>query len=813
MWPFAPQKWWRNLPPHRQDRLASLGPLLAVLLFVLAVIAAIAYLRAQESTAERQSLQRDGQYASQRLSMRLSEQQDALQRLARQLALQQPEPEIFSKLVEQTATAIPDLHDISWLDTQGVVVATRGHLDLPGQSAADYQRLLQPAEAALRHQSLQNRQPAYALMPQGRGEEPLLALMVPAYRSGALIGSVYARYTLSSLLYYGVVADVSPRYAVSLVDSQNRQVSGNRAEAKDSTNNTGWAASLLPQGQSHVSALPPVGDALALRLQTFRGSAALRSRLLVGLVLALSALTGWMLIANWLHLRRRQRAQQGLLAETNFRRAMENSLVTGMRALDLQGRITYVNASFCRMTGLREDELVGQTPPFSFWHPDDHQRNLRTLLHTLQQQIPQGGHEMRVQRKDGSVFDARMYMSPLIGADGQHSGWMSSMTDITEPNRIKRQLSASQDRFARVLDAIGTSVSVAPLGGKELLFANHNYRQWFGEDNAAAHVHMVAQAGSLPLDNVHGHPLGAACSSNAEIRLADSQRWVEVRARYLEWTDGRIAQLVVASDITAQREAEERSAQHEQRAQAASRLVTMGEMASSVAHELNQPLTAIHNYCTGMRDRIANGSMQPQELLGALEKTARQAQRAGHIIQRIREFVKRSAPNYSAANVYDMVLEAVELAEIEMRCRNVRLSHQVAPGIAPIMADRILVEQVLVNLMKNAAEAIDNAQMPPARRTVQLQVSQSVAEGKPVVRFAITDAGKGLSEEGLAHLFEAFFTTKVEGLGIGLNLCRSIVESHQGRLLAENLYNDSVSEVIGCRFSFWLPLHATPRAV
>lgn len=224
--------------------------------------------------------------------------------------------------------------------------------------------------------------------------------MVPAYRGGALVGSVYARYTLSSLLYYGVPTDVSPRYAVSLVDSQNRQVSGSRAEASHSANGTAvgrWMAALLPQEQSHVTALPPVSDVLALRLQTFRASAALRSRILMGLVLALSALTGWMLIANWLHpLRRRQRAQQVLQAET-FRRAMENSLVTGMRALDLNGRITYVNASFCRMTGLtKKTNWLGQMPPFSFWHPDDHQRNLRTLLHTLQQQIPQGGHEMRV---------------------------------------------------------------------------------------------------------------------------------------------------------------------------------------------------------------------------------------------------------------------------------------------------------------------------------------------------------------------------------------------------------------------------------
>lgn len=282
---------------------------------------------------------------------------------------------------------------------------------------------------------------------------------------------------------------------------------------------------------------------------------------------------------------------------------------------------------------------------------------------------------------------------------------------------------------------------------------------------------------------------------------------MEVRSRYLEWTDGRLAQLVIATDITARRMAEERSAQHELRAQAASRLVTMGEMASSVAHELNQPLTAIHNYCSGMRDRLANNAIQPHELLGALEKTAKQAQRAGQIIQRIREFVKRSAPSYAWVSVRDIVGEAVDLADIEMRRRQVRLSHRVAHDVHEVMADRILIEQVLVNLMKNAAEAIDNEAMPVERREVHLEVESAQVDGKDVVRFVLCDRGKGLSEEVLSHLFEAFFTTKGEGLGIGLNLCRSIVESHQGRLHAENLYNaGDRQDVTGCCFSFWLPL-------
>jgi signal transduction histidine kinase len=122
------------------------------------------------------------------------------------------------------------------------------------------------------------------------------------------------------------------------------------------------------------------------------------------------------------------------------------------------------------------------------------------------------------------------------------------------------------------------------------------------------------------------------------------------------------------------------------------------------------------------------------------------------------------------------------------------------------MVDPILIEQVLVNLLKNAAESIDNAKRPSNRRGVELRVLPRRIEGVgDAVEFTVTDTGQGLAPEVMQRLFEAFFSTKAEGMGIGLNLCRSIVESHQGRMQAENLYNGS--EVTGCRFSFWLPCH------
>jgi C4-dicarboxylate-specific signal transduction histidine kinase len=390
------------------------------------------------------------------------------------------------------------------------------------------------------------------------------------------------------------------------------------------------------------------------------------------------------------------------------------------------------------------------------------------------------------------------------------------MTDITEPNRVREQLSASHQRFTTVLEALDASISVAPLGSDELLFANKLYRQWFGTQ-ANGHLQLVAEAGvpSSPtsdenddaVDLLAGLPTNAIADTETESGEIFDQalgKWLEVRTRYLSWVDGRLAQMVIATDITSRRLAEQQAATQSERAANSSRLITMGEMASSVAHELNQPLTAINNYCNGMVSRIKSKQITEEDLLGALDKTARQAQRAGQIIQRIRSFVKRSEPNRTRSEVSVMVGEAIELAEIELRRRNVRLNHYVATRLPAMLVDPILIEQVLVNLLRNAAESIDIAQRPTAQRLVELRVVPTEVEGQTAIDFSVRDTGRGLAPEVMARLYEAFFSTKADGMGIGLSLCRSIVESHLGRMTAENIYNGA--EVAGCRFSFWIPV-------
>ncbi|MES2978224.1 MAG: PAS domain S-box protein [Pseudomonadota bacterium] len=810
--------WWRKQSPSRQDRFITLGPLLAVVLFLAAVIAAFAYLRAEEIDREQEAVRRDVEYAQQRLRLRLLERQEQLMRLGRDISNKEVNAEEFISQAESLVNQYPELLAVTWVDSRRrVLVAYASPSATTAQLRARGEQLKAGETDGTYGLARDLRQPVYSrplvVKPDSGPVVPTLQLQVPLDEQGKFGGVLIGEYSIDGLLRFGVPTEVSAKYAVALLDDKGALLAGGLPPPRTS------AARLLPWAEEapvYETPVTPVGNGLLIRAQGYRASLGVVGSGFFWLVSALSGLTVWMLVGTWRHTRRRVQAQEALITETNFRRAMENSMLTGMRALDLQGRITYVNPAFCQMTGWSEAELVGRTAPFPYWPDQDREWLSARLDDELQGRSTPGGFEVRVKRKTGAIFDARMYVSPLVDPRGQQAGWMTSMTDITEPKRVREELSNSYERFTTVLEGLDAAVSVAPLGSEELLFANRLYRSWFGAE-VSGHVNLISQAGvpaAAPtddtfdaVDSLAGLPtdtLTAAQTENAEIFVPELAKWLEVRSRYLTWVDGRLAQMVIATDITPRRHAEEQAALQAERAQSASRLITMGEMASSVAHELNQPLTAINNYCNGMVSRIHRQNISTEDLLGALEKTARQAHRAGQIIQRIRSFVKRSEPNRSPADIPTMVSNALELADIELRRHHVRLSHYIAARLPPIMVDPILIEQVLINLMKNAAESIEHARRPNARRSVELRVVPKQIEDQAVVEFSILDSGKGISPEVMGRLYEAFYSTKAEGMGIGLKLCRSIVESHEGRMQAENLYN--ADEVVGCRFTFWIPV-------
>ncbi|MFV0679433.1 PAS domain-containing sensor histidine kinase [Ottowia sp.] len=803
------------LPTSGRERWVHLAPLAAVALFLAAIVAAFAYLRMEEVRREQEAVKRDVEYSQQRLRLRLLERQEQLMRLARDIANQDVGTGQFRVRAETMVAQYPELQALGWIDMQRHVLAAEASpATYPQPEWVNSQALnANDLEAGYRLAS-DLLQPVYSQPIAVKNTDPRLQLHVPIVLQGKFAGELLAEYSIDALLRYGVPAEILAKYATALLDSKGQLLAGQTIpERIGLTAQLAWADKV----NTFDAPVSPVGNGLILRAQAWRTSQGVLGSTLIWLVVVLAVMTGWMLMANWRQTQRRQQAQLALQTETSFRRAMENSVLTGMRALDLKGRISYVNPAFCQMTGWSEAELLGQSEPFTYWPAEDRDELSTRLNEELGGAADPTGFQMRVKRKDGTLFDARLYVSPLIDATGKQSGWMASMTDITEPNRVRQQLSASYERFTTVLEALDASVSVAPLGSIELLFANRLYRQWFG-GTTDGHLKLVARAGTLEvaasdesldtIDSFAGLPLDSLSSTLAadqsEVYIERLGKWLEVRSRYLNWVDGRLAQMVIATDITARHQAQEMAAAQAERAQTVSRLITMGEMASSVAHELNQPLTAISNYCTGMISRIRSGQISEDALLGALEKTARQAQRAGQVVQHIRSFVRRSEPRREWADIAVIVEQVLELADIELRRRQVRLTHHLARDLPALHVDPILIEQVLINLIKNSAESIDTARRAPGNRTVDLRVTQRDIDGMPAVQFAVTDTGRGLPPEVQRRLYEAFFSTKNEGLGIGLNLCRSIVEAHQGRIEADNLYN--ADSVVGCRFSFWIPV-------
>jgi PAS domain S-box-containing protein len=513
----------------------------------------------------------------------------------------------------------------------------------------------------------------------------------------------------------------------------------------------------------------------------------MRQQRLMWVVIALSIVIVIALLSLWRYTRYRANAEAALVAETAFRRAMENSMSTGMRVLDLEGRIAYVNPAFCRMVGWNEADLIGRPPPFPYWLPGRHEAQQQLLEMMISGKTPSSGVELEAQRRDGSRFTARMYVSPLLDPQNIQIGWMTSMTDITEPRRIREALTAAHERFMTVLESLDDAISVTADAseGVELLFANRTYRRLFGAQTMG---HQELLAGRR----------GRYTDESIEVYSNNVQRWFEVHHRMLAWTDGRRVRMQVARDITQRRKHEHESQIQQDKIQLTSRLTTMGEMASSLAHELNQPLTAISNYSMGAVAMVKSGNTDPARLLPALEKAAAQAQRAGKIISRIREFVKRSEPRRQSVAI-DLIIEnTLSLAGIDARKRAIQIRYDIPEGLPDVLADPILIEQVLLNLVKNGLEAMQDS--------AQDELNIRVVHEDNMVHLKVIDAGHGLTEP--ERLFEPFFSTKPEGLGMGLNICRTIIESHHGRLWAESNLTSQ-----GTTFHFTLPCAGATSAI
>ena len=821
---LSPFKWLQKI---RGFRLVY-TPLIAIVIFTAVMGVILGTLQLQEKNQQESALFRELSLAKQRIQLRFVNNFDVLVSINRELAASEDKERLRKIAYEQAVDLVNNNHEIVkiiWIDPKNQWLWTAPlsnnrtdwisrtqNNQSANEGLANAIELSRSTNRASFSQFINLNLPSND--PLEKERKTVFWQVVPNIVGGEIVGYLAALYTTQGVLDL-VPSELKAHYRFTLLTDNERvlSISSDRNTPKRAFSN---------QTSLDIGVLSPN---LTLRIDTYPPPTNLTFRMLIGVVLGLSAFVIWSLWSVLKQMQVRQEAEASLRTETNFRNAMENSTPVGIRAHDMEKRITYVNRAFCDMTGWSANELIGLTPPFPFWPDSRREELVEKMNQALESEVvSKTGIEGGILRRDGSQIQTRTFIAPLIDEKGKQTGWITSLIDISEPKKIREELAVSQERFVTVLEGLDAAVSVVDLENDNLLFANRFYRENFGDD-AQGHFKLTGNRNNLETlhdvaQDLQDSPPGIPSSflyqesESEEVQLDDgSNKWFEVRRRFIPWVDGHLAQLLIATDITIRKEADDLARQQEARMQFTSRLTTMGEMASSLAHELNQPLSAISNYCMGVAKRL-EGNIDPainKDILPALEKASEQAHRAGTIIQRIRGFVKRSEPQRKFSSIKTIIDDAVGLVEIEAHRHRLSITSQLADDLPEVNVDPVLILQILVNLLKNALDSVREAyplssrwSAPPVKISADVDTSTFPA----MMRIQVTDSGGGIAESVLERMFEPFFSTKADGMGMGLNICRSIIESHHGRLWASNVMDSERTKLAGCTFTMLLPLES-----
>ncbi len=807
------------------------APFIAMIVFSIAMGWILWTLNNQEQNQQNLSLFRELAYAKQRIQVNFSENEEEVLNLVKLISnseRNQSYPQEFVQNASELFRRHPEVLQIKWFSQE---TARVWNYPIPKNKDDWFLKptIKEALDKSLNQTLSQSREVGHAQYGDLIELDPNLSsdsihkkrnivfwYVLPNSRINEYQGGIAILYSAHFILSDVIPKDLTSRHRFSVVSGEGKTI----VSSIDRN---------LPRNTiRHEIPLDTFGTNLYLRGESFPLPSNLAYRMLLWLVIGLCLFVLWSLWSVWKQMQSRQEIQKSLIAETNFRRAIEDSMPIGIRVHDLEARITYVNPAFCRMIGWKEEELIGLKPPFPFWPDKDHADIMNKMRRAMANGHPKTGTEATLTTKHNKILSLRTYVSALIDEKGKQTGWISSIVDISEPKKFREELAASHQRFTTVLEGLDAAVSVVNPKNGELLFGNKLYRDRFG-NTSKGHINLVGgemqddDASLLDQDSVDGFAglpasaLTPITGESREVNIPEFNAWFEVRRRYIPWTDGHLAQLVIATDITRRHNAEEQARVQEEKMQFASRLSTMGEMASSLAHELNQPLAAINNYCMGVISRLKTKNDQSisNEIIPALEKAGSQALRAGNIIQRIRGFVKRSAPQRQSCSIQQIVSDAVELSEIEAHRQSLELHVDLAPNLPNAFLDPVLIQQVLVNLIKNSIDSMRDS-IPRGGRfnapPIQIVVDLYKEEPSEMLRIRVIDSGKGIPETVLSQIYEPFFSTKVDGMGMGLNICRSIIESHEGRLWAENRYPEmELSEsklppALGCTFTILLPI-------
>ena len=452
--------------------------------------------------------------------------------------------------------------------------------------------------------------------------------------------------------------------------------------------------------------------------------------------------------------------------------------------IDSGGAILRANQSVFRDSGFTPDEMMGHHIK-EFFSPDSQQ--LCECSFPALRERGSNRADIEFVRKDGSVINMECSATAVPDKQGEFSTFLIIQRDITERLLADRRLEDSERRFRAIFNSTYQFIGLLDPQGT-LLEANQTALDFIGRSNADV---VGRKFWETPWWN---HSVALQEQLKSAIAEAASGKLVSFEARHsgkqgeqliidfslkpvLNEQGETVMIIPEGRDITERRLAEEGLKQMQQESAHMMRISTMGEMASGMAHELNQPLTALISYCGTAKQLAQQAPSLPEGFIDILDRAAEQAQRAGKVIRHLRDFVSKGKHDKTCVLLHELVQGVIDLIGWELRETDIQIIFQQGLNAGEIFVDRIQIEQVLINLIKNSVEAIMEAGIEAGR----VEIASEFTEENSVL-ISVADNGPGISAGIAGILFDPYQTSKESGMGMGLSISRSIVEAHNGKL-------------------------------
>jgi two-component system sensor kinase FixL len=486
-------------------------------------------------------------------------------------------------------------------------------------------------------------------------------------------------------------------------------------------------------------------------------------------------------------------------------RAVIDTAVDGIVIIDAIGHVRLFNHACERLFGYSAEEVIGQNVKMLMPAPyrDEHDGYLSHYRTTGERRIIGSGRNVEGRRADGSTFP--MYLSVgEITPDGGDQLFVGIIRDRTEQHAYEEALREQTERLRSIIETVPDAIIVIDEKGAIESFSPAAERL-FGWSSAEVIGHNVKMLMPAPYQSKHDSYL-ERYRKTGERRIIGIGRIVvgqrrdgstfpmELAVGEMNRPSGRSFTGFVR-DLTERQDTDNRLQELQTELLHVARLSDMGQMASALAHELNQPLSAVINWTQAARRTIATGGAAASDkVLGYMDNAIAQADRAGQIIRRLRDFIERGETEQQTESINKVVEEATALALVGAKESGARVTFALSSGLPPVMIDKVQIQQVVMNLVRNALEAM--AEVAVRRLTIATGLADD-----GMIEVSVADTGPGLPADVAAKLFQPFVTTKEKGMGLGLSISRSIIDNLGGRLRA-NANADG-----GVTFSFSLPAY------